>query len=199
MDGPVEKFIALLTMVLLKHNRSLSNSEKPLMTLPIEQFEKNMNVDIYKPGFGILPELRDSSIGACSIESLPHEQNQTLIRNFKNLVVIAESLDLQSRAFTQQNVICCSPFKGIYDFYDQHELSRIFFFFNVMFDRKKEMTLCNALLTQFKSTILSDDIPACLTNTVSLSEKIHCINNSNILVPHCLYLILNTQETSHFY
>ena len=71
----LEKFIALLTVLFIDHNRSVSNDPTPMITLTMREFENNDSKVDYT-GFG-LANIDEQVEEALTIGDLDNEESNT--------------------------------------------------------------------------------------------------------------------------
>ena len=161
----LEKFIALLTTALTEHNRSISNNETPLITMPIVEIEKKPKKVIQYVGFGVSTTNENEEI--LGEENFPDEYDFQMARSFNNLMTVNDSLTFKTTAINGQGVIISSPYMGHQLFTNLMELSRCLSQMNCYIGEKLEKPLHKALLIQFKYTIDSDE-----TLLRSIGEKV---------------------------
>ena len=161
----LEKFIALMTTHFTDHNRSISNNETPMITLPIVEFDRQANYNVEYEGFGIA----NVNVGSEFDEEIePTEENIKLAKSLNCLVNVGNSLNLRTPQYNKQGVLTSCPLKGLQFFTTQRDLSRRLSDFNVTAADRLEKTLNRAILNQYKNTIAVDgNVPQWISLKVS--------------------------------
>ena len=163
----LEKFIALLTVLFIDHNRSVSNDPTPMITLTMREFENNDSKVDYT-GFG-LANIDEQVEEALTFGDLDNEDDVKLVKNLDKLISVANSLALQTTALNKQAIIVSCRFKGLHLFTSIIDLARCLMNFNLCRSERREKSLNKTLLQQFQKT-MTENVPVSIMIKLSSEE-----------------------------
>ena len=160
----LEKFIGLLSVLLIDHNRSVSNNELPMITLPIAEFENKSQKREDYAGFG-LANIDEQNEDSVEMQYEPEAQDLKLIISLGHFLSITNSLTINTSAISKQGLVVSCPFLGKQLFTTHIDLSRRLSDLNVYMQRR-EKALNQALLVQYKTSV-DESVPQHIEEKVS--------------------------------